>query len=165
MRVSRAPCETLRLFSPLLSSPSRPSLASLPISISIGTNSDHELGADSVGFLHRNEKSLNRRSYRCAAAHRRNASPPKSLRPSWIRAAPRDKDLISTSRSRKVLLAPARISLSGIFDKTPRGLLGSSAPNQLCELAFKVFYSFCIFFISLDSLFHLYIHYLYLYFM
>lgn len=40
-------------------------LANLPIGILIGTNSDRELD-DSVEFLRRGEKSLNRRSYRIA---------------------------------------------------------------------------------------------------
>lgn len=65
-----------------------------PIGISIGTNSDRELG-DSAGFLRRGEKSLNRRSYRRAPLI--NETP----RPPMLRAATRDKDPISTGRSRK----------------------------------------------------------------
>lgn len=65
-----------------------------PIGISIGTNSDRELG-DSAGFLRRGEKSLNRRSYRRAALIDETPRPP------MLRTATRDKDPISTSRNRK----------------------------------------------------------------
>jgi len=72
------------------------------------------------GFLHRGEKSLNRRSYR--RAHRRT---PRRRRYSVWRgfaAASRDKDPISTGRNRKrhARLSPVRLFLSTISNKRPR---------------------------------------------
>lgn len=120
-------------------SPPRPEARDLasglgpPIGISIGTNSDREreLG-DSAGFLRRGEKSLNRRSYRRAPLIDETPRPP------MLRTATRDKDPISTSRSRQghaasPCLRPPRISLSDISDGKRWSLLDSSAPNQLCE--------------------------------
>lgn len=115
-------------------------LASLgpPIGISIGTNSDRELG-DSAGFLHRGEKSLNRRSYRRA---------PLIDETPWLpmlRTAIRDKDPISTSRSRKGYAAssclhPLRISLSDISDGKPRGFIrAESALQEIFRIHFIFF--------------------------
>lgn len=139
-------------------------LASLgpPIGISIGTNSDRELG-DSAGFLRRGEKSLNRRSYRCAPLIDETPRLP------ILRTATRDKDPISTSRSRKGYAAssclhPLRISLSDISAMESREV--SSAPNQLCEMhsGYILFSSYdllsfeCIFFLFSIYLYHNWIY-------
>lgn len=153
-RSSRSTVGSMRAVSrtPSFPVPSR-SLASLvpPIGISIGTNSDRELG-DSAGFLRRGEKSLNRRSYRCAPLIDETPRPP------MLRTATRDKDPISTSRSRKGYAAP---SLPPILREYPYQVSpaesreASSAPNQLCERSIQdTFYSLrIVFYLSNASLF------------
>lgn len=122
----------MRVSCPAHAFASRP-IASPSIGISIGTNSDRELG-DSVGFLRRGEKSLNRRSYRRAPLIDETPRPP------MLCAATHDKDPISTSHNRKGHAAspcrhPSRISLSGISDGKPRGLI--RAESALRE-AFRI---------------------------
>jgi len=101
------------------------------------------------GFLHRGEKSLNRRSYRRAPLIGERRRRRYSV---WrgFAAAGRDKDPISTGRNRKCppLLAPVRLFLSTISNKTPRGLRGSSAIRFTHPEKTRYFISFYIFFLS-----------------